>query len=112
MPPPAISLIASDPISSRVSSRFASIIITTASSRFSRASGSVLPFAYLRRAVPPGVAGPPAAISPGHYCPDLSVIGRYCGCLRDPNIARRFLGGRTSAAGMICGGVGGLGACW
>ncbi|MCK4458257.1 MAG: hypothetical protein KAU52_00830, partial [Methanosarcinales archaeon] len=47
---------------------------------------------------PSGVAGPPAAISPGYCCPDLFVIGRSCGCLRDSGIAGRFLG--SDAAGV------------
>ncbi len=53
----------------------------------------------LRRAVPPGASGPPAAIPPGCCCPDLSVIGRSCGRLCDSGIAGRFLWVRTSAGG-------------
>nr|QNO41741.1 hypothetical protein AHFDIGBM_00008 [Methanosarcinales archaeon ANME-2c ERB4] len=60
----------------------------------------------LRRAVPPGVAGPPAAISPGYCCPDLFVIDRSWGCLRDPS-SRGDSWVRMRRRGMVCGGAGG-----
>ena len=75
-------LIASDPIPSRDSSRFASIIISTASFRFSRASGSVLPFAYLCRAVPRAL---PIHQSPSrsNTAVNLFMVDCSCGCLCD-----------------------------
>ena len=61
---------------------------------------------------PSGVACPIAAISPGYCCPDLSVIGRSCGCLCDSGITWRFLGsdaaegdGLLLLAGKGLGGV-------
>jgi len=61
---------------------------------------------------PSGVAGPPAAISPGYCCPDLFVIDRSCGCLCDSGFVRRFLGSDAAAGAGLwgCGwGSGGAG---
>ena len=52
---------------------------------------------------PPGVAGPPAAISPGYCCPDLSVIDRSCWCLCDPGSMWRFLGSDAAAGDGLWG---------
>jgi len=53
----------------------------------------------------------PAAISPGYCCPDLFVIGRSGGCLRDSGTTWRFLGSDAAAGDGLheCGGRG-LGA--
>ena len=52
---------------------------------------------------PSGVAGPPAAISPGYCCPDLFVIDRSCWCLCDSGIAGRFVGSDAAGGGLaVC----------
>ena len=68
--------------------------------RFSRGlSVCVCISRILRRAVPPGVACPPAAIPPGYCCTDLSVIGRSCGCLCDSGSTWRFVGSDVGGGG-------------
>ena len=62
----------------------------------------------------PSVGGPPAAISPGYCCPGLSVIGRSCGCLRDPGITWRFLGSDAAVGAGLALSLAGrsLVVCW
>lgn len=44
---------------------------------------------------------PPAAISPGYRYPDLFVIGRSCGRLRDSGITWRFVGSDVGGGGWF-----------